>query len=930
MPVWVIDTLKPKNGLDFPVVEAIDVAVEGYSSLADAVTHFATDTAIAALTAALDEKANTSDVNTAVANLQGQINQIVISASAESVVAPEVAAARVGDDGTSYQTLKERLDTENGRINRSLNYFYDSVPNAGLKVTRTPNVRLNGSGTVTGYTGLSVFSVPVNEGTKIKVYVKPDSRVPFSCQFQAEQNPSTTESRNIGAVVEGAIDDVIEVPSGAYYLLYTADSEDTECGILVSQINLDIEQSRIIEANIEANGLIGNNIFANEVYSGRISNSDGSFQPDDMYISTGFIPCKKNYYYIDRNCGYVSPSQFGFGFNKIAFYNKNKEFLKIISFTKSTSASIDDNAATGINDTFKADEDGYIRLQTDTKKYDASRVGVVALPNIISKMGDMPTLTNSIPYVMRSEYLETHNYISEELGYKIHPAILNGSLGNAGNPNAVHTSFVDVTGQDKVDILVQKPLRAEGNYYAFGYDAYNSSGERVVRVDFTKDTTNHLLSVEEGWAKIAYVICEFNSSGSPVANRDTDFGSTDVNILTYSDNSVRDYSSRVVSLEKYIPNYDNNIINRNRESECQLFAMSRYGYNANGRSKVNKRFSMLVSTDLHKSEKQMIAMMDYLNHYNGVFNMGVCLGDMASSNYSESDGKWYTDIVNTSLVPFFTVIGNHDTGNSTETSKSGTNQQVFDKWISPTKSIIGINNLSTTYYRRSFSGTGYNISVFVLNVYDVPDALSDSTHFAVNKGTWAVSQNQVDWFINELSQLPNDEQVIVLYHGFGDANTPLETIWTSRNQSLNGGYIGYDNPNIIPDIINAWKNGIALSSVYSPISEYSDILPRLSVDADFTNRGAGIFICYAVGHVHYDMLCSVDKYPDQKIVAFNTTAFDDYQSGQSDLPRVEDTKSENCITALTVNPDNRTVNLLRIGSDITFNNIIRKFYSFGY
>lgn len=110
MPVYVIDTLKPKNGLDFPIVEAIDVAVEGYLNLADAVTHFATDTAIATFNAALGTKANTSDVTLSIANLQGQIDQIVISASSESVVAPEVAAARVGADGESYSTLKERLD----------------------------------------------------------------------------------------------------------------------------------------------------------------------------------------------------------------------------------------------------------------------------------------------------------------------------------------------------------------------------------------------------------------------------------------------------------------------------------------------------------------------------------------------------------------------------------------------------------------------------------------------------------------------------------------------------------------------------------------------------------------------------------------------------------------------------------------------------
>lgn len=107
MPVYVIDTLKPKNGLDFPIVEAIDVAVEGYLNLADAVTHFATDTAIAAINAALDLKAD----KTTTASLQSQIDQIAQAAGTGSADT-EVAQARVGTDGTSYTTLKERLDTE--------------------------------------------------------------------------------------------------------------------------------------------------------------------------------------------------------------------------------------------------------------------------------------------------------------------------------------------------------------------------------------------------------------------------------------------------------------------------------------------------------------------------------------------------------------------------------------------------------------------------------------------------------------------------------------------------------------------------------------------------------------------------------------------------------------------------------------------------
>lgn len=139
MPVNIIDTLKPKNGLSFPVVEAIDVFVENYGNLADAISHFATDAMIAAINAVLSGKANTSDVNTAVANLQGQINQIVISASSESVVAPEVAAARVSEDGTEYTTLKERLDGEDTQIQNQFDNINNSNDAFASEIFTTSN-----------------------------------------------------------------------------------------------------------------------------------------------------------------------------------------------------------------------------------------------------------------------------------------------------------------------------------------------------------------------------------------------------------------------------------------------------------------------------------------------------------------------------------------------------------------------------------------------------------------------------------------------------------------------------------------------------------------------------------------------------------------------------------------------------------------------
>lgn len=96
MSVNVIGTLKPKNNGSFPIVEAVDVLVSEGLRLPDALT----------------AKADASAMSESVTNIQGQINQIEISSSAEAIVAPEVAGARVGMTGTEYSTLKERLDAD--------------------------------------------------------------------------------------------------------------------------------------------------------------------------------------------------------------------------------------------------------------------------------------------------------------------------------------------------------------------------------------------------------------------------------------------------------------------------------------------------------------------------------------------------------------------------------------------------------------------------------------------------------------------------------------------------------------------------------------------------------------------------------------------------------------------------------------------------
>lgn len=123
MSIEIIDLLKPKNNGDFPIVEAEDVTVGSVrlpealgqkadrtdiEELSSALTEKADKSSLSATNVAVAGKANASDVTTATANLQAQIDQIITPVTQDA----EVQNARIGADGTSYTTLKERLDAE--------------------------------------------------------------------------------------------------------------------------------------------------------------------------------------------------------------------------------------------------------------------------------------------------------------------------------------------------------------------------------------------------------------------------------------------------------------------------------------------------------------------------------------------------------------------------------------------------------------------------------------------------------------------------------------------------------------------------------------------------------------------------------------------------------------------------------------------------
>ena len=110
MPVYVIGTLKPKNNGKFPVAEAVDIKVTDDLRLDEALGKKADlETIDFALNNKADKETTTS--------LQAQINELITPVTQDA----EVQNARIDVDGTSYETLKARLDADFNKNQEAIN-----------------------------------------------------------------------------------------------------------------------------------------------------------------------------------------------------------------------------------------------------------------------------------------------------------------------------------------------------------------------------------------------------------------------------------------------------------------------------------------------------------------------------------------------------------------------------------------------------------------------------------------------------------------------------------------------------------------------------------------------------------------------------------------------------------------------------------------
>lgn len=360
------------------------------------------------------------------------------------------------------------------------------------------------------------------------------------------------------------------------------------------------------------------------------------------------------------------------------------------------------------------------------------------------------------------------------------------------------------------------------------------------------------------------------------------------------------------------------IVERNKDVKHIVQAAGNYGRSNESSTEwaraYKKCLMLLVGTDFHRDATRLKNMIDYLNDSDEI-DAGVCLGDSQLLRCMDNDGSWYTDIINNSQKDFYTLLGNHDIGMENDTEHNGTPTLAFERFIEPTIDKIGIAGLTTPYYSKTFDD--YKIVLVMLNTYDAPDTLNEDGTYLIPRYCEMFSQAQIDWLIETLGNIPEGYHLVVAMHSVGFENEVVDCNFSHKNREyiLEMGY-PYGKCTIVPDIINAWKNGNSLSEQYAPVSGYSE-LPTLSAICDFTSRGASVFACYVAGHQHTDLILKCKKYQDQNIVTLTTASCASAHFQDSDLPRNVDSKSEDALTVVSVDTDAKQVRLVRVGSNMT-------------
>ena len=404
-------------------------------------------------------KANTTDVNAAMSNLQAQINQIITPVTQDA----EVQNARVADD-TTYDTLKERLDAENNYITDDLksveewlgypinylnanNWRVTNASNWSIATTRDSIVINHKTTYIAGYPTITL-NAPVGDYILGADFTNSSIKI-FGLYVDGSYSKNITNG------------DKITIESGKTYSLtfgssVVADYTITDLKLIpvtsngaIQNINSEIDNINAVISEIDFAYVYKEQTIIGEDYTFILSDGSIGSTPTQSYKTTDFIAINSSSIKVTCSANY--------GNNLFAFYDSTKTFISGYLAAAGATFTVLNNYITNVPDNAK-----YVRIAW----VDGSGIGgnleiltpIIVLDDSLSQK----SLDNKKWCVIGDSLTEVNNQAEMKYyDYLAYPTTIFANLGKSGTgflqTYSTYENFVDrvdaLTGEEGYDVI---------------------------------------------------------------------------------------------------------------------------------------------------------------------------------------------------------------------------------------------------------------------------------------------------------------------------------------------------------------------------------------------------------------------------------------------------------------------------------------------
>lgn len=321
------------------------------------------------------------------------------------------------------------------------------------------------------------------------------------------------------------------------------------------------------------------------------------------------------------------------------------------------------------------------------------------------------------------------------------------------------------------------------------------------------------------------------------------------------------------------------------------------------------------------NEKQFANIISLLNE--DYINCLIHTGDIVWDNFpyngdlSAEGLNIFNNLMQSVSKDVIISVGNHDVGGEyKDVATSGTDKQIYDTFYSP----LMKNNFVSGGTDKSYFYVDYSQGVRIISLYQYNSDFeldpNDDTKLKDIRGRIAYRQDEIDWLCGVLNSTPEGYAVLLLTH-------QPESLGSKTNSWQSRIFVNSNWSDFLSNIVNAYVNR---QVVNASIEQTVGVVGTITANYDFSNA-KGYFAGFVNGHTHDDFIGKeyhydlnvLNKCCDNKL----------YQSGCS-INHIDNTPSENTINVVSINTQNRTITVFRIGGKYTADGDYRDVITLSY